>query len=264
MGRSSWPEKALYALLPTFIRRTLGYDTGVVIIEMSNRTNKARKSTRNRRLIKQNGNQNNKVTILNEVGRFASDRLYCVLRYNDTELSRTGSGTHNVMNWRYRSSAFDPDPLLLTGSIPGFNELAVIYGFYRVEKMVANVEFNNQETQAVIAGGWPSNFDIGSNTLTAADLMELSSNVKGQTIMLGNTTGQSRGKMRIEADLAQLVGPNGFTDLDYSSGVSTNPVAVYYLNFGATNTLSNFFYAMPVKVQIDYHICFFRVKQLEL
>jgi hypothetical protein len=220
-------------------------------------------SSRNRRRKRKNPAQSNHIVRLNERGRFAPDMMYVTLRFSDTSLTRSAPMSTSVMNWRYRSSAFDPDPLLLSGSIPGFVELANLYNQYRVEKMVAHIELSNQETEAVIVSGWPSNNDNNNNSLAATDVLEYGSNVRGQFKMLSAVSGMSRGSLTIVADLNQLVGPTGFTDLDYSSDTSTNPVVTYFVNFGVVKTSGVFNFGIPTKVDVDYHVCFYKPRQLE-
>jgi len=235
-----------------------------ITMNFNNYNNNNKRFTRKRKSKRvRNQRNDNQIVRLTQPGRFASDRLYAILRYNDTTFARSAPATSDSMNWRYRSSAFDPDPLILSGAIPGFVELANLYNFYRVEKMVAQAEFNNQETEATIVAGWPSTNDNNNNSLSSSDVVEYGSNVHGTNIMLGNGNGQGRGRLSVTADLMQLVGPNGFTDLDYSSDTSTNPVVVYYINFGTAKTIGNYSFAMPTKVTIDYHLCFYKLRQLE-
>lgn len=237
-----------------------------VIIAMSTnnsmslrRRNKKKKSRANGQVVR----GNNTVVRMTQPGRFAPDKFYAVLRYSDTTISRSVTSAA-TMNWHYRSSAFDPDPSLGTGAIPGFVELGSIYNYCRVEKMVADIQFSNQETLALFVGAWPSTTNIGNNTLLQSDFIEWSSNVNGQSTILSKEAGNNRASLRVVADLMQLVGPNGFTDLDYSHQVANNPLVPYYINIGATTySGNNFTFNLPVRVRIDYYCCFFQVKQLE-
>ncbi len=216
--------------------------------------------TQNRRGGRKNSN---KQVILNEAGRFAPDRLKTRLIYQDPTLIRSATGTSQAMNWSYRSSAYDPDPGILTGSIPGFAELANLYFEYCVHSMTIEVDFGNQNTECIIAVVWPSNVGANVNSLTTADIQEYSGNVRAKSTMIGSTTGYSIGSLKSVASGEQLVGSRFRTDLDYSSSVSTNPAQMYHINIGIVNCVTNFTYGVGTKVRIYYDVEFFKLRQLE-
>lgn len=195
-------------------------------------------------------------------GRFAPDRLRCVLVYQDTTDTRTVTSS-NAMNWGYRSSAYDPDPAALSGAIPGFVELSNLYTSYCVHSMNLQLEVANQNSEAAILVTWPSNVLQNTNSLTKADLAEYSGNVRAQSHFLGNSNGINIMKINTTASAMQLVGPRFKTDLDYSSSTSTNPVEMYYINIGAYCPFGNFTYALGTRARVLYDIEFFRLRQLE-
>lgn len=197
-----------------------------------------------------------------QTGRFASDILHVRLLYQSPTATRSVTSSQ-AMNWGYRSSAYDPDPLLLTGAIPGFAELSNLYMEYCVHKMVLNIEVVNQETSGIIFVAWPSNVYQNSNSLTQADLAEYSGNLRATSAILGATTGMNRVSRRINASAMSLVGPRYKYDLDYSSSVSNNPVEMYYINIGCYSPIANFNFPVIVRERITYHIEFFKLRQLE-
>jgi len=216
---------------------------------------------RQRRRRNRNRNQT-KLVIMRQPGRFMPDVLKCVLRYTDTVTQRSNIGAAR-MNFRYRSSAFDPDPLLLSGSIPGYTELAKFYRYYVVEKMTAEIEISNQETVGVVIAIWPSNVDYGNNSLTAAQLMDFSGNPQGQTLLLGSTSGMNRALLKTTASIDALYPGFGKTDLDFSALTSGNPTVQYYVNVGATTCIGNFGFPLCTRVVIHYHMRFYGIEQLD-
>ena len=207
--------------------------------------------------------KNNKYVILNEAGRFASDKLRARLIYQDPTIIRTATGSSQAMNWHYRSSAYDPDPLLLTGAIPGFAELANHYFEYCVHSMTMELDLGNQNTETIIAVIWPSNVGQNSNSLTYTDIQEYSGNVRAKSTLIGGANGYSIGSLRSIASGEQLVGSRFRTDLDYSASVSTNPAQMFYLNVGIIDCVAPFTYGVAVKARIIYDVEFFKLRQLE-
>ncbi len=231
-----------------------------------------------RRNINRNGfiNQSNKYSDYNlfkknqeifqqffEPGRYAADRLRVRLVYQDPTGSRTTTGSSPSTNWRYQSSAFDPDPLLLTGSIPGFAELANLYQQYCVHGIHANIQVANQDTQAYIIVAWPGNDNINNNSLAPADLAEFSGNVFANSKMVGGASGVNVASLNVSAMAEQLVGSRFKTDFDYSSSVSASPAKLFYLNIGAYSPLGNQAYPLVTKIRLIYDIEFFKLRQLE-
>ncbi len=205
----------------------------------------------------------NKIVILNEAGRFTPDRLKVKLVFQDPTVYRTATGSSQAMNWGYRSSAYDPDPLVLTGAIPGFAELANLYQEYCVHSMSADLKLGNQNTESIIAVVWPSNNYQNNNSLTSADIQEYSGNVNAKSTMIGSASGYSIGVLNCKASGEQLVGSRFRTDLDYSSPTSTNPASMYYLNIGIIDCVSNFTYGVAVQARLCYEVEFFKLRQLE-
>ncbi len=199
---------------------------------------------------------------LTQPGRFAPDIMRVKLVYQDTTDTRTVTSS-NAMNWGYRSSAYDPDPAALSGSIPGFVELANLYTSYCVHGMHLQLEVANQNSEACVLVTWPSNTLQNTNSLTKADLAEYSGNVRATSHYLGNSNGINIVKLATRATAIQLVGPRFKTDLDYSASTSTNPVEMYYINIGAYCPFGNFTYPLGVRARVIYDVEFFRLRQLE-
>jgi hypothetical protein len=213
--------------------------------------------------INANKRRANKLVILNEAGRFAPDRMRARLVFQDPVPNRTYTGTSQAMNWSYRSSAYDPDPLAFTGAIPGYAELSNLYFEVCVHSMSMQIDFANQNLEAITAVVWPSNTGHNSNSLTLADIQEYAGNPRAKSTIIGGASGYSIGSLSTTASGQQLVGSRFRTDLSYSSSVSTNPVNMYHLNVGIIDNIGNFGFPVAVKARIVYDVEFFKLRQLE-
>jgi hypothetical protein len=211
---------------------------------------------------KQNNKGNERLTIYKTPGRFAPDRLKVNLTYHDTINVRSVSSS-DALNWGYRSSAYDPDPGVLTGSIPGFVELANLYQSYCVHAMALDMEMANQNTESVIVVCWPSKVLQNTNSLSVDDLNEYAANLRGASAIVANTAGMNKAVLKTVATGEQLIGPRFKTDLDFSAITSTNPVETYAINIGVLNPFGNFTYGMCVRARVIYTVEFFEVRQLE-
>lgn len=211
---------------------------------------------------KRNNNNNQKLLILKTPGRFAPDRLRAKLVFLDTTLTRTVTSS-DALNWSYRSSAYDPDPGAFSGSIPGFVELANLYSFYQVKRMKLNLTVANQNSESIILVAWPSNIAQNVNSLTKADLVEYSGNVRAKSAVVASSNGMSKASVTVIADGKQLVGPKYDTDLDYSASTSSNPSEMFHINIGMANPYGNFTYPMLTRSRVVYEVEFFKLRQLE-
>jgi hypothetical protein len=225
------------------------------------RSRTAGKSKRGNKTLDKN-RSNEKLVIMKSPGRFAPDRMKVTLTYNDTIASRTGTST-NAINWGYRSSAFDPDPALLTGSIPGFVELANLYKSYCVHAMELDLEISNQNTESCIMVCWPSRILQNTNSLTADDIQEYGANLRSKSRIIANSSGQNRAMVRTKASGLQLIGERFKTDLDFTASTSANPMETFAINIGIIGPLGNFSFPFVTRSRVYYTVEFFEVRQLE-
>jgi len=222
---------------------------------LSNRRN-GKNSNRSR---KQN---NNKLIVLNEAGRFAPSDYICIMRWVDQTTVRTNTG-NPAMNWRIRSSAYDPDPVLGTGAIPGFAELANLYGSYKVLSMKATVQVANFEAANVILVIWPSTVGLNVNSLALADVLEYSANPRAERRIMGTANAMNRTTVESLAVGRILEGDLFRFDPNYTSGTSGNPNAPYYFNIALAMLAGNFTVGIQQVTTIEYRIQFFNNRQLE-
>jgi hypothetical protein len=206
-----------------------------------NKSNKSsRRSKRNKRK-KNNKNKDKFIVRLTGIGEFAPPQLIVPLRWPDLVSIRTNNGA-GVFNNRYRSSAYDPDPVLGTGAIPGYNELAAMYAQYRVHAMHLFIEAINGETssaQRLIV--WPSLVSNTGNTLTAAQLEEQGQGPFGKGFILDRAGSGSKVIYDRKITTTQITGEESWrSDPAYASLISTNPASVWYWNIGGSITTGTY------------------------
>lgn len=223
-----------------------------------------RNSGKSRSLANKNkrSKKQDKMVIFDEPGRFSSDNLICVLKFVDQTTSRTHASSVTA-NYSYRSSAYDPDPALGTGAIPGFVELANLYENYRVLSMRAKITVMNQDTNSFILGAWPSNSFNPLNSLLSSDVQEFSGNPGGVQCMLG-PNGTRPTSFVLTGIGESLFGPQYLTGDDYVSSTNSNPSISFYLNIGWFQYNGvNMSFPLALQCAIEYEVHFFGRRQLE-
>jgi hypothetical protein len=177
------------------------------------------------------------------------------LTYDDPTIARNNAGSLTV-GWRYRmNSAFDPDPLLASGAIPGFNEYATMYTAYRVTHFQWNIQLSNREVFPLVSYSLPVNSDLGANP---AGGITLAGNTKGRSNILGAISGTSNTTYRGRVNISNFFGIAGYNyDDDYNAGTNANPSVVLYFSVGA-NAPVVLVSGMLVKARLTYTIVFNR------
>lgn len=155
------------------------------------------------------------------------DTIYVKLRYFDTTPTRTNN-TGFGLSWRMRTSVYDPDPLIATGGIPGYNEWASFYQTYRVLAVSWKTSICNNESFPIIWNQVPTRSDLGANYVTnyMSDLPYAKSKMlsaKGaggdRQTLKGYMSGQ-----KIFGSKSYLYDPNTL------SNVSSNPTSMFFIN----------------------------------
>lgn len=160
------------------------------------------------------------------------DCLRVKLTYFDTATLRNNVGAGR-MSWRIRTSAYDPDPLLLTGALPGFAELAAMYNAYLVTGVAWNINLVNAETFPVSVVVVPTSLDIGSNYV-ANDVSDY--RYASPARVLGGTGAMNRARIKGYISQKKLFGSKQTTyDSNWYSGTNTNPGLLQYVNVQAAS-----------------------------
>jgi hypothetical protein len=168
------------------------------------------------------------------------DSVLVDLYFQDTTFTRNNAGS-TICSWRYRiNSAFDPDPLLGSGSLSGFVEWSLMYTHYRVVEFGYDVQISNQESFPMIVLCAPSLPDVGANYPSVDQLSEFP---YGRKNIISAKTGNDRCRFKGKVDIARLEGTKeAIYDSTFASQVTTNPAQLRFFNVGfsgGTNILVN-------------------------
>jgi len=167
--------------------------------------------------------------VVRSPGVIAADRMFVKLVYNDWTNNTLFSALTNVNGYRYRwNSAFDVDPLLGGTIIPGFTELAALYGAYRVRACSITVDFVNKENYAITVGIIPLTVDPGPG-ITLAVAHGFVANPYCRTFVLAGLNGQNRVRLKNYISTWKLVGDvSAKSDVTYASSTGMNPTTQLY------------------------------------
>ncbi len=129
------------------------------------------------------------------------------------------------------SSAFDVDPTLGGTSMPGFNELAGIYGRYRMIKFKVRSIFTNNEDFPVNIIVFASNFDLGNNYSLVQSMF---GNSFARYKYLSPRLGMDRATINTPWwSATEILGTEApLLDTDFSASIASSPVNNTYINFG--------------------------------
>jgi len=183
------------------------------------------------------------------------DRLRVHLIYADQIQQRNNVGVKYV-SWRYRSSAYDPDPALGTGAIPGFTDFTNFYGNYRVHRMKLEWDCVNIESFAVTVKVVPTPTDPGANTAVISEFAD--ANPRGFSKILAGSSAQNRCKMnspwyqviKIEGSIGAQFDPN------FAAAVNANPANVMYIGLTTASYLVHV-NGVITTVKVHYDVEFF-------
>jgi hypothetical protein len=157
------------------------------------------------------------------------------------------------------NSAFDPDPLLGSGAIPGFTEYATLYIAYRVVAFSWSITLVSDELFPVVTYVVPLNTDPGANSSTG---LTLAANPMGQSRALSSIGGPPctfQGSLK----LANFFGIRGYdTDDDYNAAINANPSVLLYLACGAQAPSVFTASGLVVRARLRYCVVFNRRRNL--
>jgi hypothetical protein len=157
------------------------------------------------------------------------------LTYPDTVYAKNNVGSA-FLSWRYRmNSIYDPDPLVGSGSVPGYSFWAAGYNSYRVLKLGYSIDIANLEGSPVDVVVVPSNIDLGANY---ANTNELFGQPHATQHLLSAKNGMDRARLTGKLDLGRFYGsvPQYLGNDAFGSGFGTNPGTILYLNVGAVSS----------------------------
>jgi len=160
------------------------------------------------------------------------DGVFVRLKWTDNVTLTKNNAGFTYLSWRYRmNSAYDPDPVLGSGSISYFLEWAAMYRLYRVMRFHYDITISNLETFPVNVTACPSTIDLGLNTSNATEFSEVP---YGRSASLSAKTGNDRTRITGMIDLKDYYGTNSYLfDNNLGSLTTTNPAVTLYYNVGA-------------------------------
>ncbi len=172
---------------------------------------------------------------------FVSPAVIVDLMYVDLRVDNNAGSTYTSYRMRM-NSAYDPDPALGSGALPGFTEWAGFFRNYRVLKFEIECEVTNLESNSLSIIICPSQADLGLNYSTMTNLM---ANPYAVSHQLSPKGGLDKATMRCVIDLGKYYGNTAqwLGNDAFGATISTNPTTLFYMNVGAVcsaNLVSGF------------------------
>lgn len=188
-----------------------------------NKKNGKRKVPRRRQLVP-----------LERPGLIMPPRHVASFMYVDNAYVRNNPG-NNYLVYSFRiNDLYDPDPLVLSGSVSGFKEMMQFYQYYRVLEFSATINISNNEAFDIFYGAVFSQSNLTGSIVSRDDAANaLENNYAKGPFLLSEKTGMDRGTMRLRIKPSALLGvpKQYFADNDYTgTGLATPPIPLW-LNF---------------------------------
>jgi len=165
------------------------------------------------------------------LGQIMPDRIRVQLVYSDPNQQRA-SVANNYSAWVFRvNSAYDPDPLIASGGISGFNELANFYYFYRVDAVSVDIEAGNEDDFCYTLGMCPTGtVNPGPLLSSRGACVDLLENPRSVQVLMPSSGGPVA-RMKAHYDLASIFGDRNqyLSDHDFTSAVGASPIFQLWL-----------------------------------
>lgn len=187
--------------------------------------------------------------------RFMTDSVVVDLIFPDTTTSKTNNSA-TYLSWRYRmNSVYDPDPLVLSGSVPGHTAWSAFFSNYRVLKFGYDIDFVNMEGFPVDVVAAPSLTDLGANYVTTNELF---GNPHAAVSAMGSAGGMDRTNLKGSIDLGAFQGSTTWYlgNDAYASVTNTNPTQLLYMNFGGITASSFTALGVDYRVTLKYTVLY--------
>ena len=167
-------------------------------------------------------------------GLIMPPRHVATMKYVDSSYVRNNPG-NNYLVYSFRiNDLYDPDPLILSGSISGFKEMMQFYSYYRVLHFSANINISNNEAFDLLYGAVFSQTNLTGVIANRDDAINaLENNYCKGPFLLSEKGGMDRGTMKLSIAPSSLLGVprQYFGTNDYAgSGLATPPIPLW-LNF---------------------------------
>jgi hypothetical protein len=199
------------------------------------------------------------VTVPVKDNAYAPLGLINTLKYNDGFTLKTNAGNQSLYYRMRMNDVFDPNPLIFSGAISGYLEIAALYRRYLVLGIDITIDFINNETFPVIVCLAPSEIDLATVIISAPTVLNLSEYPLAKRVILSERGGMNRAKVRFRLNLATFVGQaQAYRDsLTYSALNNAGPAQVIFFNIGMASADGSNFTALGVSQLATYK---YRVK----
>jgi len=189
--------------------------------------------------------RNNRVITVNQLprnilttGDVLPRSITVKLNYTDGTMLRTSGATFLAFRLR-ANSLFDVDPLLGSGTISGFTEIAALYRQYRVTHCEFEWTAVNNQLQPVVVGALFSNIDVPTVVTTneqALGALENPFSTRAHCLSAGG--GMDRVTLVGKLPLGQVHGNEleYMASNDFSALVNANPAVILFLTFIVVDT----------------------------
>ena len=159
-------------------------------------------------------------------------RIKRMLRYCDSTYVRNNPGG-NFLVYSFRiNDLYDPDPIILSGSVSGFKELMQFYSYYRVLSVNIGVHITNNETFSIMYGGVFSQTNLTGVISSRDDAINaLESTLSSRVRVLSAKGGMDRGFLNMKISPATILGDRRqyFAESNYSgAGLATPTVPLWF------------------------------------
>lgn len=159
-------------------------------------------------------------------------RISRVLNYIDSNYVRSNGGA-NFLVYNFRvNDLFDPDPLILSGSISGFKEIMQFYNYYRVLKLAVDLEIANNENFSLLWGIFFSQQNyIGTFPTRDAAINSLENGLSTGAKLLAAKGGMDRDKLECEIDMGRILGnyQSYKAEAGYQGTLTSSPALPIYM-----------------------------------
>jgi hypothetical protein len=154
------------------------------------------------------------------------------LNYIDSQYVRSNGGA-NFLAYRFRiNDLFDPDPLILSGSISGFKEIMQFYNFYRVEDISVDLQISNNEAFSLLWGIFFSTIDYVGGFANRDDAINsLENGISSGAKLLCAKGGIDKDSYKCSIPVHSVLGNQKQyeSDINYTGTVSTDPASLLYV-----------------------------------
>jgi len=188
-------------------------------------------------------------------------RISRVLNYIDSNYVRSNSGA-NFLVYNFRvNDLYDPDPLILSGSISGFKEIMQFYNYFRVKKLTVDLEIANNENFSLLWGIFFSQGNyLGTFPNRDSAINSLENGLSTGAKLLAAKGGMDRDKLECEIEMGRILGDyKQYTaEVGYTGTISSSPsLPLYMVLVVASPTGTAIVNGVTTHLKLKFHSDFF-------